>query len=86
MERLLAIRKLVDDKYTLDQGRLIGTLSSVWDEVDTSTTTDHNDCVRVFDIIMTIEGNIYMYQRLDKIHNDNLLPFNGFTKKLVSES
>ena len=42
-ERLLAMRKLVNDEYVLDQDRLIGMLSNVWVSVNPATNIHHND-------------------------------------------
>jgi len=64
VERLLAMRKLVNDEYVLDQDRVIDMLSSVWGSVDISVTIHHNDRVRIFGIVMTDDKNWYMYQRL----------------------
>ena len=64
VERLLALRKTKDDEYVLDQSRIIGILSNVWGSVRPAATIHHNDRVRVFGIVMTIEENRYMYQRL----------------------
>ena len=48
----------------MDQSRTIGILSNIWGSVRPAAIIHHNDRVRVFGIVMTIEENCYMYQRL----------------------
>ena len=64
VERLLAMRNMVDGEYTLDQTRVIGILTNVWGSIRPAAILHHNDRVRVFGIVMTIDENRYMYERL----------------------
>ena len=64
VERLLAMRKLIDEEYTLDQTRVIVILTNVWGNIRLAAIFHHNDRVRVFGIVMTIDDNRYMYERL----------------------
>ena len=63
MEQLLAMRKIKNAEYAMDQKRILSILSNVWGKVRPTMTVHHN-CVRVFGIVMTIEENQYMYQIL----------------------
>ena len=64
VERLLAMRKMGEEGYHLDQWRIVGMLSNVWGSIKPAALIHHNDRARVFGIVMTIEENRYMYQRL----------------------
>ena len=64
MERLLTLRKLINNEYVLDQAKIILILSKVWVSVLPPAIINHKDRVRVFGIVMTIEENRFMHQRL----------------------
>ena len=64
VERLLVTRKTVNGYYVLDQYRLLTMFHNIWGSVDTAHIVHHNDCLRVFGLIMTISENRFMYERL----------------------
>ena len=66
VERLLAFRKLINNEYILDQSKIILILSNVWYSVLPPTIISHNDRVRLFSIVTTIEENRFVYQRLSE--------------------
>ena len=55
VEQLLAMRKIINEQYVLDQCRVIRILSNVWGSITPAALIHHNDRVRVFGIVTTIE-------------------------------
>ena len=63
--RLLAMRKLGDDNaYHLEQSVLLDMLQNVWGRGAHSATIHSNDRARVYGIVMSIEENRPIYERL----------------------
>ena len=62
VERLLEMRKTVNEEYALDQPRIIEILFKVWGSIYFFALIQYNDRVWIFGIFMTIEENRYMYQ------------------------
>ena len=78
IELLLTTRKYDDDlnKYTLDQTRFINLLMSQWGGEKSIADIFDNDKLRVFGLIMLIERNKYILQRLsegvkERVHIDS---------------
>ena len=61
VERLVALKKLVDGVFVLDQHQILVMLHNVWGSINPSDTVHHNDRMRIFGIIMSISDNMYMY-------------------------
>lgn len=55
VEKLLAMRNIVNSTYQLDQSRIIGILSNVWGSIKPATLIHHTDRVQVFGIVMSIK-------------------------------
>lgn len=65
VDRLVALRvKLNNNKYVLEQDRLLGVLSNMWGQCTPAQTMHHNDRVRVYSIVMAIENNRSLFKRL----------------------
>ena len=65
VELLIALRKENENgKFVLSQNRFLITLSSMWGAANPSATLHYNDRVRAFGIIMSIETNRSIFQRL----------------------
>ena len=64
VERLFSLRKIKGEEFILDQSRIIGVLSNVWGSIRPTLIIHYNDREQLFGIVMTIEENRYMYQRL----------------------
>ena len=78
IELLLTMRKYDDNskQYTLDQTRFINLLMSQWGGEKSTAEIVDNDKLRVFGLIMSIEKNKYILQRLsegvkERVHIDN---------------
>ena len=66
--RILALRKLGEDgKYVIDQQHFISQLENVWGAGTIDTAPHHNDCVRLFGVIMKISKYRDTYQKLARI-------------------
>ena len=63
---LLSLRKEQAGVYVLEQERIIGMLANVWggDENSDDTSLHHNDRIRLFGIIMSIDTNRPIFERL----------------------
>ena len=57
VQRLLAMRKLVDERYMLDQNNFMEMIASTWGGNSPTLTVHHNDCVWFFGIVMIIDEN-----------------------------
>ena len=78
IELLLTMRKYdeVVKQYTLDQTRFINLLMSQWGGEKSTAEIVDNDKLRLFGLIMSIENNRYILQRLsegvkERVHIDN---------------
>ena len=61
---MLSTRKLYNGEYHLDQSSVLDMCSTMWGVVRPVNVIHHNDCVRVFGIIMTLPENRELYGRI----------------------
>lgn len=64
VETIVAMRILVNNKYHYDQDRLVNQLHGMWGNDNVSVSVHPNDKLRLFGLIMSIEENRPLFERL----------------------
>ena len=64
LNKLLALRKLHDGKYHLDQTRILTMFQKIWGAGPKSNVLHPNDRARLFGVVMTLEENREIYEKI----------------------